>query len=271
MERDQDTYHPNRNIATERSNRRSSGKPSRNVPTYVQCMSKTVSPERSVGALVRENPAYADVFESVGIDYCCGGDKTLGDACEEASVDVDEVRQRLAEAPTEEGNETEPESLSETVEDIVSEHHQYLREELPALEGLVRKVARVHEESHPELQEVKQEYLDLAEEMKRHIDEEEDELFPVVERLDRGEALTDDERSRLRSAIDEMEEDHDETAERLERLEELTDGYSVPDDGCASYRAMLERLEALEHDTHRHVHKENNVLFTEAEQRLSDV
>jgi regulator of cell morphogenesis and NO signaling len=43
----------------------------------------------------------------------------------------------------------------------------------------------------------------------------------------------------------------------------------VSDDACASYRAMLERLEELERDTYRHVHKGNNVLFSAAEDRLS--
>ncbi|NLV11677.1 iron-sulfur cluster repair di-iron protein [Halomicrobium mukohataei] len=230
-------------------------------------MTDAIDPTRSLGALVRDNLAYAAVFESVGLDYCCGGDTTLEAACEAEGIDLDDLRERLAgveEAPDGDDWETH----AELIADIVSTHHQYLREELPSLEGLVRKVARVHDENHPELRELRSEYLALAEEMKRHIDEEETDLFPIVETLDRGESLTDAQRATLGNEIAELEADHAETANRLERLAALTDGYAVPDDACASYEAMLERLERLETGTHRHVHKENNVLFAEVERQL---
>jgi len=51
------------------------------------------------------------------------------------------------------------------------------------------------------------------------------------------------------------------SSELLAELREATGGYEVPDDGCASYRALYEGLAELEADTHLHVHKENNVLF----------
>ena len=38
-------------------------------------------------------------------------------------------------------------------------------------------------------------------------------------------------------------------------------GYVAPEDGCASYAAMVAGLAQLEADTHLHVHKENNILF----------
>lgn len=230
-------------------------------------MTDAIDPKRSLGSLVRDNPTYATVFESVAIDYCCGGDTTLEAACEDEGIDLDDLCERLADAE-EESDGDDWETHTELIDDIVSTHHQYLREELPSLEGLVRKVVRVHGENHPELQELRSEYLELAEEMKRHIDEEEEELFPIVEKLGRGASLTDTERETLRNEITEMEDDHEETANRLERLAALTDDYAVPDDACASYEAMLERLERLETDTHRHVHKENNVLFVEVEQQL---
>ncbi|MFD1647688.1 iron-sulfur cluster repair di-iron protein [Haloarchaeobius litoreus] len=231
-------------------------------------MTDTVDPERSVGPLVREHPAYATVLESVGIDYCCGGETSLAAACTEAGVDLDGLLERLAATEPDADGDPEWETQTKLIEDIVSTHHQYLREELPSLEGLVRKVARVHGENHPELREVQSEYLELAEGMKRHIDEEETELFPIVERLDRGESLTDAEREQLEAEIESLETDHEETADHLDRLAALTDDFAVPQDACASYEVMLERLEALQTDTHRHVHKENNVLFTDAEQQL---
>ena len=152
---------------------------------------------------------------------------------------------------------------------MISAHHDYLREELPVLGSLIEKVNGVHGENHPELRDVEAEFRNLAAEMHDHIDEEEQELFPVVGRLDRGESLADEEATRLREAVWTFEEDHTATADRLDRIAELTDGYAVPEDACPSYRSMLDRLERLERDTHMHVHKENNVLFPRAEEQLS--
>jgi regulator of cell morphogenesis and NO signaling len=58
--------------------------------------------------------------------------------------------------------------------------------------------------------------------------------------------------------------EHDRAGELLERLRAATSSFAVPDDACASYRSLYERLEALELDTHLHVHKENHALFPAA-------
>ena len=42
--------------------------------------------------------------------------------------------------------------------------------------------------------------------------------------------------------------------------------FTVPEGGCNTFRAMLDGLEELEADLHRHIHKENNVLFPRASQ-----
>ena len=47
-------------------------------------------------------------------------------------------------------------------------------------------------------------------------------------------------------------------------IRELTADYSVPDDGCTTYRVGLQELEAFERDLHAHVHLENNILFPKA-------
>jgi regulator of cell morphogenesis and NO signaling len=231
-----------------------------------------IDPNRTLASLVEESRTRARVFESLGLDYCCGGDQTLATACEEAGLDVDTVRDRVAEASTQtDGDATTYEwnDLEDLADHVVDVHHDYLREELPKLEDIVGTVADVHGESHPELREVEAEFRELATEMREHIDEEEAELFPVVGKLDRGEDLSAEEVERLRETIRTFEEDHAATADRLERIADLTDDYAVPDDACPSYRSMLERLDHLERDTHMHVHKENNVLFAKASDQLA--
>lgn len=231
-----------------------------------------IDPGRTLASLVEETPAYARVFESLDLDYCCGGDQTLAAVCDRDGLDVDEVRDRLAEARDQNDGDAagqEWDDLESLADHVVDTHHDYLRQELPKLEDIVETVTDVHGESHPELRDVEAEYRELATEMREHIDEEEAELFPVVGKLDRGEQLSTAEDESLHGAIRNFEEDHAKTADRLERIAELTDGYAVPENACPSYRSMLERLDRLERDTHMHVHKENNVLFERAGERLA--
>lgn len=228
-----------------------------------------VSPDRTLASLVEADPAYAQVFESLDLDYCCGGDRTLAAACADAGVAVETVRDGLADArETTDREPPEWESLADLADHVVETHHDFLREELPELGALVAKVTRVHGDAHPELHRVEATFDELADEMHDHIEEEETELFPVVEELDAGEPLVADEVERLREAVASFEDDHAATAERLDRIADLTDDYTAPDDACASYRSMLDRLERLERDTHMHVHTENNVLFEAVESRL---
>lgn len=232
-------------------------------------MTAEIDPERRLGALVRENPEFAPVFESVGIDYCCGGDASLARACADADLEVATVRERLREARSDDAGETSDwNSISSLVDDVVERHHDYLRDELPSLERTIRKVVRVHGDARPELHDVESVFLDLADEVSHHISDEEETVFPELERLDGEASLTPDEEARIREAIDHLEDEHDAAAAHLERLRSLTDGYAVPEGACTSYRNMLDRLQLLEEDMHLHIHKENNVMFPEAEERL---
>ena len=46
---------------------------------------------KNVREYALEIPAATRIFEKLRIDYCCGGDKSLADACAKAGVAVDEV------------------------------------------------------------------------------------------------------------------------------------------------------------------------------------
>lgn len=234
-------------------------------------MSKTtINAQRQLGVLVAENPRYASVFESFDIDYCCGGDVTLERACLERDLDVETVREQLdsVERPSDD-KQIGRDSPSILIDHIIETHHDYLREELPELRSLIGTVTRAHGENHPELRDVEAVFEELSEEMLRHIEEEEEDGFPIIEKLAAGEPLSDDAEATIRSEIEHFEEDHSATAELLDRIAELTDDYDLPDDACSAYRAMLDRLKTLEEDTHMHVHRENNILFPAAEELLT--
>jgi len=213
-----------------------------------------ISATTSVADLVLERPARTRVLERLGIDYCCGGKRSLEEACSGLGLDVATVLLVLDvdEGPAE-GDERDwrEAPLPELVEHIVSAHHGYLREELPRLSALLEKVARAHGADRPELPELRVVYEQLREELEHHVDEEERELFPAL--LAGGGA-----------SVASFEDDHAKAGLLLERLSELTDRYDPAAARCNTHRAALDGLLALERDLHRHIHEENNVLFPRA-------
>lgn len=211
--------------------------------------------EREVAELVRENPGWSRVFESHGIDYCCGGDTPLRRAAEENGISPEKVVEDLEAFSDDEPHilDWSDQSTEEIVEHIIESHHNYLREELPRLKGLVRKVANARG-SHSELFDIKEIFEQLSSELREHIEEEETEVFPVIT----GDSGADGE---LGSALSKLKTDHRETAQALSELSKLSDGFEPPADACNSYRALYKGLKELEQDIHLHVHEENNVLF----------
>ena len=224
-----------------------------------------IRPDTHVADLVVEQPARARVFERFGIDYCCGGKTPLQTACAERGLDVGVVTAALAEPGAGEAEDIDwkDASVGELVEHIVGQHHAYLREELPPLGALVEKVARAHGDAHPELEEVREAFGAVQQELSSHMLKEEQILFPACLTL-AGDGEAHFAFGSVSAPIGAMLHEHDEVAGLLTRLRELTAGYEPPADACNSYRSMLDRLDTLERDTHRHVHEENNVLFPRA-------
>jgi regulator of cell morphogenesis and NO signaling len=50
---------------------------------------------QTVGQLAAHVPGATREFEKLGIDYCCGGNRSLGEACVDAKLSVDQVLARL--------------------------------------------------------------------------------------------------------------------------------------------------------------------------------
>ncbi|MCL6439551.1 MAG: iron-sulfur cluster repair di-iron protein [Rubrobacteraceae bacterium] len=230
-----------------------------------------IPPWRKVGELVAEVPGRSRVFEEVGIDYCCGGDVSLADACEAAGVTVEEVVKRLeGEAGrTDEEPDLASMGMGELVEHIVKIHHDYLRSELPRLERLIGKVEAAHGENHPELGELKEEFGRLRAELEEHTAEEEAAIFPAGVRLERGEPAGVE--GSLGGLLGKSVREHIATGRRLQKIRKLTDGYRIPEDACNSYRAMLDGLAELERDTHHHIFKENSLLFPRMKSREEEM
>jgi regulator of cell morphogenesis and NO signaling len=210
-----------------------------------------IDPSETLGALVTANPARARVLEALDLDYCCHGERTLERAAAEAGRALDEV-ERALQAVDDVSPATDVPWAALPVPDlldhVVATHHRWLRDEVPRLLPLARKVADVHGERHPELAGIAAELEALWAELEPHLDEEERDLFP---RLAVG-APVDEAAIRV---------EHEAVGGRLDRIRAASHVFRVPADGCASYGALYAGLAALDADTRLHVHKENNLLL----------
>jgi regulator of cell morphogenesis and NO signaling len=224
---------------------------------------------RTVGNIVRERIGAARVFERFGIDYCCGGDVPLEAACRQSGVGVDEVCTALEEEASALPEAGEPDwatlSLTELADDIVARHHTWLRSELPRLGGLIDRVLDAHGANHPELNELRDVFAALQNELYSHMMKEERVLFPIIRQLEEARAQglgsIQFHCGSVNNPIRVMEHEHDDAGAALRRMRELTGGFQPPEDACESYRALLAGLQDLETDLHLHIHKENNILF----------
>ncbi len=228
----------------------------------------TIDTHATLAALVNARPVLAAALDRVGLDYCCGGRRTLAEAVHAAGLDLDTVVANLTELTS--MSEAEPVvaaddwtamSPGELVDHLEATHHAYLREALPRATTLADKVASVHAERHPELDLVARLVTELRAELEPHLAKEERILFPMIRELDAATQAPQFHCGSLANPIRVMGIEHDHAGELLAHLRAATAGYTVPADGCASYQALYAALADLEADTHLHVHKENNLLF----------
>lgn len=217
--------------------------------------------------LVRTQPSLAGIFDRLGLDYCCHGAQTFAQACAAAGIEMTDALTAVDRDVTVGGNSSdhlasvqlEPAALADHIEAV---HHLYLRAELPELDYLAAKVAAVHEQCHPELAGVRRIVKALAKELLPHLIKEETALFPAIRALAGGGA--DLPARSLAAPVAVMAAEHQKTGQMLTELRSMTAAYQAPDDACASFTGLYERLEHLEADTHLHVFEENAILFPAA-------
>ena len=226
---------------------------------------------QTVREIAIEHPTTVRVFESLGIDYCCGGKRSLQDACERAGVPVERALDLLAavneDSPADAANWSEA-SAQKLIHHIVGRHHSYVRSETPRLMTMFEKVVSRHGQAHPELASIRDLFGALTEELFVHMHKEENVLFPHFEQMEwavaRGAAPPPAVFGSVEMPISRMLADHEDAGELLAQMRALSSEYQAPDSACPTYRGLYHGLEEFERDLHHHVHLENNILFPRA-------
>jgi regulator of cell morphogenesis and NO signaling len=223
----------------------------------------------TIGEIVATDVRAAAIFEDFGIDFCCGGDRLLIDACRSVSVDPAQVVRALDALPDSAtpDEDVARRPLDELIDYILATHHAYVREALPRIEQRLVKLQEIHGQRHRELARILEVFGAIRAEMDQHMLKEERVLFPYIRDLVGTDQACGGRMSpfgTIENPIRMMEREHHDAAEALRVIRELTRGYVAPDDGCTTYRETMADLAQFERDLHRHVHLENNALFPQA-------
>lgn len=232
----------------------------------------TLMATKTVREVALEIPGATRVFEQLGIDYCCGGQRSLADACSSAGISTADVEKTLSTVSTSQAQWEEPNfntaTLNELMTHIVNKHHTFTRQELTRLNLLIAKVLAAHRDNHPELARVELLFGELSADLEPHMMKEEQVLFPYIasleEAVQQGRPIPLPPFGTVANPVRMMMMEHDRAGEIFKEIRAISSNYTVPADGCFSYQTLYGALAELEKDLHQHIHLENNILFPRA-------
>jgi regulator of cell morphogenesis and NO signaling len=231
----------------------------------------------TVASFVTGNPAAVAILERHHIDYCCGGERPLEQACKGAGLSLEQLESELSATPAgvEERNWADA-PLADLADHIVSRHHRYLRSTMPEVQEKLTKLRVAHATAHGELlSSLSRSFEGLAAELTQHMVKEEIILFPLIGRMEQASAQGGPPPmapgGTIQNPIRMMEHEHDSAGQALRTMRQLTSNYALPDDGCATFAALYHQLGELESDLHMHIHLENNILFPRAAEMESQL
>lgn len=226
--------------------------------------------QKSIGEIVAADYRTSDIFKNHGIDFCCGGKKSLSKVCAEKNIDVELLAKELENIK----------NISSTVHNfdswkldfltdyIINTHHSYVEREMMTIYEYAKKVATVHGHHYTEMVEVAEIFYDVSKELVAHMRKEELILFPYIKELAKAlenkTTIAKPGFMSVENPIQAMIYEHKTVGEMLHNIDEITHNYTPPEDACNTFRVLLAKLNEFENDLHTHIHLENNILFPKA-------
>lgn len=226
------------------------------------------------GEIVKQLPQASTVLKRYRIDFCCGGNRPIGEVIKEKQLNSNEILDRLHEVYMKSIEKHvlnwDEVSSSEIIHHIVHDYHADLEVLLPELSQFTTKVHRVHGNDCEELKQVHQLFHELKEELEQHTIEEENQVFPLIKEF-MSQPTNETIIKKMSQKIDELMDDHEGAGQILAKLREVTNNFTVPDWACMTFELTYQKLEKLESDLFEHIHLENNVLFPRVLKKLKEV
>ena len=213
--------------------------------------------------------AAARVLERHGIDYCRRAANSLRDVCVAGRLDRRIIEQELTEARDDVPDERDWTGgpLRELMVFLRNEHAHF-RTEIEALQVRMAGTAQDQPGVRARLQHLGAVFVRLCDELNMHMEHEEGQVFPAVERylaaIDQGIRFRGSPLSAFGGPLRMMETEHEITGAALRLLREFAQNYEIPEDVCPRYEMLVRGMLALEDRLLRHMYLENNILFPRA-------
>lgn len=218
----------------------------------------------TVAQLAVSHPAALAVFTKYNIDYCCGGHRSLEDACIRIGLDPEKVKQEIFQSSGQDTSQNlHPENWSSTflVDFIIQNHHRYVRESIPQIQYFLDKVCDAHGNECIEVLNIREKFLALAGELTQHMDKEELALFPAIKRLDAQNHTDHPLAIAIQPPLVSMEQEHVIAGDLTKQIRSLSKNYTPPEFACPTFKIAYQKLQEFDNDLMRHIHLENNILF----------
>jgi regulator of cell morphogenesis and NO signaling len=227
--------------------------------------------DKTIGAFVAQDFRTAAVFSKYQIDFCCKGNRTINEVCEKQNIDSDTLLQSVYDVLQSENNsgiDFNSWPLDLLVDYIEKTHHRYVEEKTGIILQFLNKLCSVHGANHPELFKINELFAEGAGELSQHMKKEELMLFPFIKRMvntkESNGVLSQPSFGTVSNPIAMMMQEHENEGDRFREIANLTNNYTAPADGCTTYKVAFAMLQEFEQDLHKHIHLENNILFTKA-------
>ncbi len=227
--------------------------------------------QTTIGEYVAKDFRTAAIFSKYSIDFCCKGNRTIEEACENKNLDSTQIEKEIVNLLASKSDETIDFKSWPTdflIDYIEKMHHRYVREKAPVLITFLTKLCKVHGQNHPELFEIKELFDGCVAELGQHMIKEETVLFPYIKKMDHAiatsEAIEQPHFGTVENPIAMMKDEHVAEGERFVKIAALTNNYVPPADACNTYKVTFSMLQEFEQDLHKHIHLENNILFLRA-------
>jgi regulator of cell morphogenesis and NO signaling len=224
----------------------------------------------TIGNVVARDYRTAEVFEKHGIDFCCGGNMPVAEACRQKGIKIEDLQGEIETAlrePMDASDDYATWELSDLADYIVRTHHAYLKENTSAVAAYAEKIAQVHGPHHPEVIKISEIFEKIAVDMAVHLREEEELLFPAIRKavaMKKEGAASAKDLEALKGTLATLTHEHDEIGTAIHEIRHLSGDYALPGDACNTFMVTYKKLKEFEDDLHKHVHLENNILFPKA-------
>ena len=232
-----------------------------------------LTPEQSVRDVLLEYPAAAELFEQLNIDYCCRGNRALGDALSERGISlqafIGEVDQILEFRG---GHLSIPDwrvvSLRKLIRHIIDTHHAYLRMELPALDKWISRISKQHPRELELMESLQRAIQGFQRNLEVQMSKEEAVLFPAISNLEivglPGVPPCDPPFGSVANLARVMKGESSGALGALSEIRVLSNNFASRSEDSVPLKTLFGRLRVLEADAHQHLHLENNILFPRA-------